>query len=76
MTQDPYSNGVASGDGSLCHDARGDADALAALDRHHYHGLLKGSPAGRDTRVWRLSQKPTGEVTEHDGWVVGLTDDT
>ena len=28
--------------------ARGDAGSLAALGRQHYHGLLSGSPFGRE----------------------------
>ena len=27
---------------------RGDADSLAPLDCQHYHGLIKGSPVGRE----------------------------
>ena len=27
---------------------RGDADSLASLDCQHYHGLIKGSPVGRE----------------------------
>ncbi len=39
--------GVAFSDIYLYRGARGDADALAALDRQHHHGLLRWPPFGR-----------------------------
>ena len=40
--------GVAFSDILLYWLTRGDADPLAPLDCRHYHGLLRGSPVGRD----------------------------
>ena len=40
--------GVAFSDIHLYGLTRGDADSLAPLDCQHYHGLLRGSPVGRD----------------------------
>ena len=42
--------GSPDGDIIMCGATRGDDDFLASLDRHHYHGLLRGSPAGRVVR--------------------------
>lgn len=40
--------GVAFGDILTYGLTRGDADSLAPLDCQHYHGLLSGSPVGRE----------------------------
>ena len=48
---DPKTHAVEGGAFSdiLLHGlTRGDADSLAPLVRQHYHGLLEGSPVGRE----------------------------
>jgi hypothetical protein len=49
--------GVAFSDILLYGLTRGDADSLAPLDCQHYHGLLRGSPVGRDFLVCILSTR-------------------
>ena len=39
--------------------ARGDAGSLAALGRKHYHGLLSGSPFGRERAGIRFDYQST-----------------